>query len=111
MSFKPKNAGEAEVNDCEEASWLTASFKRRKILRSASVAAEAQRYFQEAVADAKECPLQYWKSKKVFPSLAAMARAVLDVPSTSASSERAFSRGKLIIDQSIPVFRQKKSSR
>jgi hypothetical protein len=62
---------------------------------------EAQRYFQEAVIDVKERPQMFWKSKeKIFPTLAAMARDVLAVPATSTSSERAFSRGKLIIDLS-----------
>ena len=73
-------------------------FKKRKTL---SVDVEAQRYFQEAVIDVKERPKMFWKSKeKIFPTLAAMVRDVLAVPAISTSSERAFSKGKLIIDQS-----------
>ena len=106
MLFK-KNAGVAETDSAEEDdSWLTLPFKKRKM---SSVAVEAQRYFQEAVIDGKEKPQMFWKSKeKIFSTLAAMARDVLAVPATSTSSERAFSRGKLIIDQSRSCFSPEK---
>ena len=83
--------------------------KAARTYKGGSVAVEAQRYFQEAVIDGKEKPQMFWKSKeKIFSTLAAMARDVLAVPATSTSSERAFSRGKLIIDQSRSCFSPEK---
>jgi hypothetical protein len=74
-----------------------------------SVAVEAQRYFQEAVIDGKERPQMFWKFKeKMFPTLAAMACDVLAVLATSTSSERAFSRGKLITTSRGHIFLPKK---
>ncbi|KAH9447603.1 hypothetical protein Pst134EB_033067 [Puccinia striiformis f. sp. tritici] len=42
--------------------------------------------------------LYYWsQNRKIYPSLAAMAKCYLGIPATSAASERVFSRSKTII--------------
>ena len=46
----------------------------------------------------KTDPFEYWRFKSgLFPSLAAMAKTYLSIPSTSTPSERAFSMGRLVI--------------
>lgn len=42
-------------------------------------------------------PLRWWKDETRFPTLAAMARDHLGIQASSAASERAFSKAKLVI--------------
>ena len=71
-------------------------FKKRKIERASD---EVRSYlFEIASANFDEDPVSWWKSShQRFPVLSKMARDYLAIPSSSASSERAFSRAGLLI--------------
>ena len=82
-------------NNEEEDGWIANIYKKRKV---SDIDAEITRYFQEDNCEKDVNPFHYWTMKKeIFPSLSRMARACLAVPSTSTPSERAFSRGRLIL--------------
>ena len=90
--FEGTFCSDASESDGE---WESTIFKKRKI---SNFSAEVKLYFQQDVIEASEDPLIYWKQKKdVFPSLALMARSFLAIPATSTPSERAFSRGRIVL--------------
>ena len=60
---------------------------------------EIKAYIKEELVERSLNPLLYWKSKEeCFPSLAAMAKQYLSVPTTSTPAERVFSKGRLLIN-------------
>jgi zinc finger BED domain-containing protein 1 (E3 SUMO-protein ligase ZBED1) len=62
-------------------------------------ASEVSRFLQDdrSIAYA-DCPLQWWRANSsAYPVLAQLARAVLCVPATTASSERVFSYGTITL--------------
>ena len=68
--------------------------KRQKII---NVVGGIVKYLEEDLADMDVDPLGYWHRRQVgFPSLAKMARALLEITATSVPPERAFSMGGLI---------------
>jgi hypothetical protein len=66
----------------------------------ASVRAEVQRYLQEPQLGLDADPLHWWRqNQQLFPSVAHVARKYLNLPASSAASERVFSAGKLIMSR------------
>ena len=81
------------ANDDE--SWTDNIYKKRKV---SNLETEIKKYFCEDLLDKDVNPLDFWKlQKKEYPTLSVMAETFLAVPSTSTPSERAFSKGRLII--------------
>jgi len=71
-------------------------FKKKKI---SDLPSEIDSYLREDREDDGLNPLDFWKMKKSkYPSLAAMAKVYLGVPASSTPSERAFSVGKRIVE-------------
>jgi hAT family C-terminal dimerisation region len=93
--LEPFDKYSQEVTDQseEEGDWFSTIYKKRKI---SNLASELKKYLAED-GDVDD-PLMYWRNKQgIYPSLAAMAKTYLAVPSTSTPSERAFSSGRLLI--------------
>lgn len=62
--------------------------------------AEIEHYFKDRGIMIDECPLQWWKNKQSeYPKLSQLARIYLSIPASTASSERSFSVGGLILHQ------------
>jgi len=91
----PTDAASAEPDDDQDSSFGFNIFKKQKVC---NMAAEVRKYLQEDVIGGKTDPFEYWRFKSsLFPSLAAMAKTYLSIPSTSTPLERAFSMGRLVI--------------
>lgn len=77
----------------EEASTLTFFKQKSKPKKD-----ELQRYLAGDLLHRTGDPLDWWNANKYnFPRLSAMARDMLAIPATSASSERVFSGGRLVM--------------
>lgn len=87
---------EATAVSCnEDDEWMETIYKKRRI---SNLEAEIKNYFQEELLDRHAHPYDFWKLKSTtYPTLSAMAKTYLAVPSTSTPSERAFSLGRLIV--------------
>jgi hypothetical protein len=68
------------------------SSKRKRI----DVSDELKRYVASATVDVDTDVLGWWKANTAeYPNLSRMARDILSIPATSATSERCFSRGRI----------------
>ncbi|KAH9454609.1 hypothetical protein Pst134EB_014680 [Puccinia striiformis f. sp. tritici] len=86
-----------------------------KIFGKGAVANDLDTEIEQYLSEPKEkhnCNiLYYWsQNRKIYPSLAAMAKCFLGIPATSAASERVFLRSKMIIGSQrhslSPAFEQ-----
>lgn len=79
----------------DEDGWMESIYKKRKL---SSLDAEIKSYFREELLEKDADPIAFWKLKaSIYPILSCMAKDYLSIPSTSTPSERAFSKGRLII--------------
>lgn len=68
--------------------------KKRKLSHPAD---ELDKYLSQPLEDTTIHPLHWWKAQLGYIGLRRMARDVLAIPATSASSERCFSQGRIIM--------------
>ena len=61
---------------------------------------ELEQYLAEKLVNRRTNPLNWWKNnEKKFPQLSKVARCLLNIPSTSTTSERIFSVAGLTVDK------------